>query len=82
GWMSGLGLVPGAWLVAGIASTFLPDPESSFSWALLGGLVFVAGLIGYGAVRIPGFRRGALLGSAISLTVAAALVGLILLLAP
>jgi len=82
GWTAGLGLVPAAWLVAGVVSTFLPDPESSFGWALLGSLAVVIVLIAYGSARHVRFREGAVPGSVISLAVAAGLAGLIQLLAP
>ncbi len=82
GWTAGLGLVPAAWLVAGVVSTFLPDPESSFAWALLGSLVVAIALTAYGSVRHVKFREGAVPGSIISVAIAAGLAGLILLLAP
>lgn len=69
GWLSGLGIAVVPWVASGIVSTFLPDPETTFLWVLLAALVAMVGWIAYGIVRIPGFRRGALLGSAISLGV-------------
>lgn len=82
GWIAGLGLVPAAWLAAGVVSTFLPDPESSFAWSLLGTLIVAIVLIAYGSARSVKFREGAVTGSLISLAVAAGIAGLILLLAP
>ncbi len=69
GWLSGLGIAVVPWVASGIVSTFLPDPETAFLWVLVAALVAMVGWIGYGIARIPGFRRGALLGSAISLGV-------------
>ncbi len=82
GWTAGLGLVPAAWLVAGIVSTFLPDPESSFGWAVLVSLTVVIVLVAYWSARHVTFREGAVPGSLISLAVTVGLAGLILLLAP
>ena len=72
GWVSGFGLAIGPLLVAGIVSTFLPDPESMFPVAYAVAFAGMAGWIIYGSIRIPRFRKGALLGSAITLAVAVA----------
>ena len=67
GWLSGLGIVAVPWIASGIISTFLPEPEESFPWIFLGAFVGMVGWVAYGIARIPRFRRGALLGSAIAL---------------
>lgn len=69
GWLSGCGVVIAPWLVAGVISTFSPDPEATFPWVLLGAFVTMVGWITFGSLRIPEFRRGALLGSALTLGV-------------
>jgi len=69
GWLSGLGIVAVPWIVSGIISTFTPEPESSFLWVFLVAFVAMVGWIIYGIVRLPRFRKGALLGSAIALSV-------------
>lgn len=80
GWLSGLsvGIVP--WFAAGVLSTVAvmirPEawsPERSFPWLLLASFVAMLGWIGYGSVRIAGFRKGALLGAVIVLAVIGAL---------
>jgi hypothetical protein len=73
GWLSGLGVFAVPWLVSGVVSTFLPDPETSFPWLFLAALVAMVGWIAYGIARIPRFARGALIGSAIVIGVVAAL---------
>lgn len=73
GWLSGLGIVGIPWLVSGIISTFTPEPESSFLWVFGGAFVAMVGWIVYGIVRVPRFRRGALIGSAIALGIVVAL---------
>jgi len=55
--------------VSGIISTFTPEAESSFLWVFLVAFVAMVGWIIYGIVRLPRFRKGALLGSAIALSV-------------
>ncbi len=67
GWLSGLGLMIAPWLVAGVVSTFTPDPEAVFPWAFLAALVGMLGWIAYGSVRLPGFRKGGIAGSVIAL---------------
>ncbi len=67
GWLSGLGLGAVPWLIAGVISTFSGDPEATFPWALAAGFALMVGWITYGSVRIRGFRRGALVGSALVL---------------
>lgn len=85
GWLSGLGLLVVPVFVAGVLATAagmlevlltreLSDPqrwdaERTFPWLYL--VAFVAGLgwIAYGSLRIRGFRRGALPGTAITFTV-------------
>ncbi len=66
GWISGLGLAVAPWLVAGVISTFLPDPESMFPPTFVAAFVGMVAWIIFGSIRLPGFRRGALIGSAIS----------------
>lgn len=73
GWLSGLGVVAIPWLVSGIVSTFLPDPEASFAWILLAACGVMLGWIVYGIVRIPRFAKGALIGSAITIGIVLAL---------
>jgi len=82
GWLSGLGIVVFPWVAGGIVSTFLPEPETMFPWVLLAAFAAMIGWIAYGIARIPGFRRGALLGSAISLSIAGLLYVLVLLAQP
>jgi hypothetical protein len=82
GWLSGLGIAVVPWVAGGIVSTFLPDPETSFPWVLLAAFVAMVGWIAYGIARIPGFRRGAVLGSAISLSIVGSLVVLLWWLQP
>jgi len=77
GWLSGLGIVAVPWIASGIISTFLPEPEESFLWVFLGAFVAMVGWIAYGIARIPRFRRGALLGSAIALGVVGLLFALL-----
>ncbi len=78
GWVAGLGVALFPWLVAGVISTFLPNPEAMFPWVLLIASVLMVACVVWGTVRVPGFRRGALLGSAISLAFVC-LVSLVLL---
>ncbi len=77
GWLSGLGIVAIPWMASGVIATFTPEPESSFPWIL--GVTFVVMVVWivYGVVRIPRFRRGALIGAAIALGVIALLYGLV-----
>ena len=82
GWILGLGLVPGSWIAAGIISTFLPEPESAFPWALVGCFVIAAGGLVWTAVRSPGLRRTAALGAGISILLTGALALAIVLAAP
>lgn len=73
GWLSGLGWPFLAWLLAGVVSTFTPEPESAFIYALSGSTVVVAAWLVYGSIRMAGFKRGAIRGGLISLGVVAAL---------
>jgi len=73
GWLSGLGIIAVPWIVSGIISTFTPEPESSFPWVFLAAFVAMVGWIVYGVIRIPRFRKGALIGSGIALAVVALL---------
>jgi len=82
GWVSGLGIVIIPWIGSGIVSTFLPEPEKAFQWVLLVTFVAMIGWIAYGSVRIPRFRRGALLGSAIALGIVGLLYVIVRLLQP
>ncbi|NNC74515.1 MAG: hypothetical protein HKN93_03275 [Acidimicrobiia bacterium] len=82
GWILGLGLIPGSWVAAGIVSTFLPEPESAFPWALLGFvLAWVVALVVV-TLRMPGLRRTAWLGAGVSLLVASLLFLAIVLASP
>lgn len=76
GWLSGLGLLLGPWIAAGVLATVgtMVGPESwdaerTFPWLLPATLVAGLGWVVYGCVRISGFRRGALPGAAIALVV-------------
>ncbi len=76
GWLSGLGLLFVPWVSAGVLATgggmLGPDSwdaERTFPWLLLATFVASLGWVTYGIVRIPGFRRGALPGTAIALIV-------------
>ena len=78
GWLSGLGLLVAPWVAAGVLATLgtMVGPESweaerTFPWLLLVGFVAGLGWIVFGSLRISGFRRGALPGTAISLSVLA-----------
>ncbi len=82
GWISGLGLAVVPWFLAGVVSTFTSDPESFFPTALTVAFVAMVGWIVLGAIRIPGFRRGALIGSTISLALVGALRLILLLVQP
>ena len=89
GWLSGVGITVVPWIAAGLLSTIGAlvgpeswNPESVFPWALLASFVAMVGWIGYGCLRIRGFRRGGLLGSAIALTVVAAFYALVRILQP
>jgi hypothetical protein len=82
GWISGLGLPFAPWIVAGIISTFTPDPEAAFPLGLAVGFIAMAAWIGFGSWRIPGFRKGGLMGSAIALGVLAVLFGVLVLMQP
>lgn len=73
GVLSGLGLALVPWLAAAVISTASPDPEAVFLWALGGAVVPMIAWIAYGSVRLPGFRRGALVGVLIALAGAALL---------
>ena len=79
GWVSGLGIAIVPWIAGGILASvgaMGPEtwsPEATFPWTLLASFVAMLGWIAYGCIRISGFRRGGLLGSAIAL----ALVGVI-----
>ncbi len=87
GWLSGLGLLVVPWIAAGMLSTIGAlagqeawGAERTFPWLLLGTVVAGLGWVAYGSVRILGFRRGALPGTAIALVVVGAiyLLGLVL----
>jgi len=87
GWVSGLGLLVVPWIAAGIFATIGTmggpggwDAERTFPWLLLGAFVGGLGWITYGSVRIRGFRRGAVPGTAIALVLVGAiyLLGLVL----
>lgn len=82
GWISGLGLLLVPWIIAGIISTFMPEPEAAFPWVFGFGLVAMGAWIGFGSWRIPGFRRGGLMGSAMTLGVFAVLFGILFLMQP
>jgi len=72
GWISGLGAVIIPWIVAGVGSSFAGtisqdwNPEITFPKFLLGAVAAMIIWLIYGSVLIPGFRRGALIGSSIS----------------
>lgn len=83
GWLSGLGLLVVPWIAAGVLATVGTmvgpegwDAEHTFPWLLLGTLVTGLGWVAYGSVRISGFRRGALPGTAIALVVIGAIYAL------
>ena len=82
GWVSGLSLLLAPWIVAGIISTLTPDPEAAFPWGFAFGFVAMAAWIGFGSWRIPGFRKGGLMGSAMALGVFAVLFGVLFLMQP
>lgn len=82
GWISGLGMPFLAWLLAGIVSTFTPEPETSFGYVLAGSTVVVGGWLVYGSTRIPGFKGGAVRGALVSLGVGVALWITLLLIQP
>ncbi len=82
GWIAGLGVVLVPWLVSGVISTILPHPEASFPWVLLGAFVTMVTAMIWAGAKVPGFKRGALIGSAISLSTFGALLMLVHLLAP
>lgn len=89
GWLSGLGLLVVPWVVAGLLATLgtVIGPESwaaetTFPWLLLASFAGGLGWIGYGSIRIRGFRRGALPGAAIALLVLVGTYLLVLLLQP
>ncbi len=76
GWLSGLGLLVVPWVAAGVLATLgtMVGPESwdaerTFPWLLPVGFVAGLGWIVFGSLRIRGFRRGALPGTAIALAV-------------
>lgn len=85
GWLSGLGLLVIPVFVAGVLSTAggvletllsseLSEPqawdaERTFPWLYVAALVVGLGWVTYGSVRIPGFRRGAIPGTAVALAV-------------
>ncbi|MEA3511326.1 MAG: hypothetical protein U9R51_07830, partial [Actinomycetota bacterium] len=77
-----LGIVVIPWVASGIVSTFLPEPEKTFQWVFLTAFVAMVGWLTYGIVRIPRFRRGALLGSVIALGIVGVLYALVRLLQP
>ncbi len=77
GWISGLGILIVPWIVSGTVSTFTPEPESWFPWVFLVAFVAMVGWIVYGIVRLPRFRTGALMGSAIALGLVVALFALV-----
>ncbi len=82
GWISGLGLPFAPWVVAGIISTFTPDPDAAFPWGFAVGFVATAAWIGFASWRIPGFRNGGLMGAAMALGVVAILLGILFLMQP
>jgi hypothetical protein len=86
GWASGLGLVLAPWIVAGILATAVTmvgpdswDAEGTFPWFLLAAFSGALGWIVYGSVRISGFWRGAVLGTAVALTTIAMVYALAIL---
>ncbi len=88
GWLSGLGLLIFPWIAAGVLATVatMVGPESweadrSFPWLLLATVVAGLGWVIYGSLRIPGFRRSALPGAAIALTLMGAGFALVWMLA-
>jgi hypothetical protein len=85
GWASGLALLPAPWVVAGILATAVTmvgpdswDAESTFPWFLLAAFAAAFGWIAYGSVRISGFGRGAVPGTAVALITIALVYGLAL----
>ena len=85
GWASGLALLPAPWVVAGVLATAVTmvgpdswDAESTFPWFLLAAFATALGWIAYGSVRITGFRRGAVPGTAVALVTIAVIYGLAL----
>jgi hypothetical protein len=74
GWISGLGILAVPWVVAGVVSTFLPEPETAFPWAFAVALCAMVVWIVYGVLRIPRFARGAVIGTAIVIGIVAAVI--------
>ncbi len=80
GWICGLGLVIVPWVGAGIVATLVTltgieslNAEQTYPWFLAASAVVYLGGLVYGSMRLPGFRRGAVLGAlvAVVLTVTA-----------
>lgn len=82
GWISGLGWPFLAWLLAGIVSTFTPEPESTFPAVLAGSVVAVIAWLVLGSIRIVGFKRGAVRGALISLGLGLVLWAVLLFIQP
>jgi hypothetical protein len=89
GLLSGLGVAFVPWVAACVLSTVGEmvggeawSPETTFPWLALGAFVAMLGWLAYGGARIPGFRRGALLGAALALAGVSFVVALALLLRP
>jgi len=82
GWLSGLGLFVAPWIVGGIISTFLPEPEAGFPVVLFVALIGMIGWLFYGARRIPGFRHGAIRGALTAVGVAIVLLALLIRASP
>ncbi len=87
GWLSGLGLAIVPWIAAGLLATISGavggeswNPETTFPWWLLAAFVAMLGWLVLGSRRIPGFRRGAVMGSAVAVVGLLVLVGLVALL--
>ncbi|ANH39631.1 hypothetical protein I601_3224 [Nocardioides dokdonensis FR1436] len=87
GWICGLGLLVVPWIGAGVLATlasFGPEswaPERSFPWLLLAGTVGWLGWLVVASLRLDGFRRGAVPGTAIAIAVIITAVVLIVTLA-
>ena len=77
GWLAGLGVIPIPWVAAGIVSTFLPNPEQSFPWVFTAAFTAMIGWVIYGSFQVPGFRRGAIIGATVTLSIAGALFALL-----
>lgn len=82
GWLSGLGIFVVPWIVAGIISTFTPDPEATFPWVLAASFAGMIGWIILGSLHLREFRRGAAIGGVVALSVLTFLVATLLWLQP